>query len=129
MIPGFTVPPSWVLVALLSAAVVVLGFGAKASFELGERVGAARATQQRDAEVAEYQRRVRPVVREEEKRQRAAAPRVRRLVQEVERADERARVTIEKATQDESTYSAVRRPPGVAAERLRAIERARAAGG
>lgn len=129
MIPGFTVPPSWVLVALLSALVLVLGFGAKTAFEFGERVGVARATAQRDAEVAEYQKRVRPILREEEKKQRAAAPRLRELVGTVDEANIRAAKTIEKATQDESTYRDARRPAAVAAERLRAIERARQAGG
>lgn len=129
MIPGFAVPPSWILVALLSVAVVLLGLGAKVAFEFGEKAGESRANAQRDAEVREYQRRVRPILEEEEKKQRKEAPRVRVLAGTVAEANEQARVVIDKAKQDESTYRDARRPPDVAAERLRAIERARAAGG
>jgi hypothetical protein len=121
-------PPSWTLVAILGVLCLALGLLLPVSYSMGERAEAGRQEAADKALAEAYRARVAPIAEEAKVEQTAGANRLRDAIRSDMAAAGAAQRVIEATADEDAAYRDAVRPAGPHAERLRAIERAAAAG-
>jgi hypothetical protein len=107
---------------------VALGFALPVAYNMGEAAEAGRQKAADDALAAAYRARVEPIAEEAKVEQTAGATRLRDAIRSHTAAAGAAQRVIEATADEDAAYRDAVRPAGPHAERLRAIERAAAAG-